>query len=436
MPDKTYVLDTSVLLYSAGSIRSFDDNSVVIPYVVLEELDKFKGRDDEVGRNARQLARELNELRYQGKLNRGVPITATGGSLRVELNFQNPETPALDLRNNDDRILNVCLGLRRSSARVILVTKDINLAVRADVLGVEAQDFDSDKLVSSIADMYTGCTTVDVPGEFIDSLYSDDEVYPAELEIDVFPNQFLMLNDEASPGHAGLTRVDDFDKPLIRLRNSKGVWGIKPRNREQHYALDVLMDPSVNLVTLTGPAGCGKTLLALACGLSLVQDLGVYDRLVVSRPVQPLGKDIGYLPGDVMEKMQPWMGPIRDSIEFLTRGKDKNRNVYDEMLGLRLLEIEPLTYIRGRSIPNTLFILDEAQDMTRPEIKTIVSRMGENSKLIIVGDVMQISNPYLDSTNNGLSYVIEKFKPYRIAAHVTLNKGERSELASIASNIL
>jgi len=794
---KKFVLDTSVLLYSANSLHAFGKNDVILPYAVLDELDKFKSRDDSVGVNARRVARELNELRKEASLSDGVVINPSGGLLRVELNFvsyaSDKAIGVLDLSKNDDRILNVCLGLQQESSKdtdIILVTKDINLAVRADVLKIKAQDYDTDRLVDSVEEMYTGSSAISVPDNLIDDFYGKVEIYPEELGIDVPPNHYITLVSEEDPNKTALGRVVGQNLPIQRLRGAKGLWGIRARNREQQFVIDALLDPSIKLLSLSGAAGVGKaqpldslvltpsgyvsmgslsegdavstpdgsfskitgvfpqgnldiyrvefsdgtsteccndhlwetrteldrakgrrgtvktlgeiretlfsrenlgtprsnhsipmtkpvnfvssievpldpyclglllgdgglshpstvyfstadeelalalcaahadttlikckgsnydyriirntgkiaynpvkeilkelelfgctsenkfiphvykwssvanrvallqglmdtdgtvdkrgtavtyttvsqrlaedikflvesiggkvvirprtasytykgdkkegklsyrlflsfppdiipfkltrkidrhrprsnypptryirkvektgkkeaqcimidsddhlymtnnfivthnTLLALAGALQLVQETEEYTRLVVSRPVQPMGRDIGFLPGDVMDKMSPWMGPVKDSLEFLMRGKDKSRDIYSEMIGLKMLEVEPLTYIRGRSMPNIIFILDEAQDMTRPEIKTLVSRMGEGSKLVLIGDVMQISNPYLDSTNNGLSNVIEKFKPYNFSAHITLTKGERSELATVAGEIL
>jgi PhoH-like ATPase len=431
---KTYVLDTSVLLYSASSLRSFGSKDVVIPYVVLEELDTFKSRDDIVGSNARQVARELNELRRQGPINEGVVVTPKGGKLRVELNFHESINGALDIKKNDDRILNVCLGLKDRCPKLILVTKDVNLAVRADVLGIEAQDFDADLTVSSVDEMYTGTGVLVVPDEVIEAFYSGEDIFCDDVGQCFFPNQYLTLSSEVDTGKTALVRV--FNNKLVRLHRPKSIWGVQARNREQQFAIDALLNTDVTLVSLTGTAGVGKTLIALACALQQVQEEAVYNRLAVSRPIQPLGKDIGYLPGNLQEKLSPWMGPIKDSLDYLMRDKGKKRNMYEEMVEMGMLEIEPLTYIRGRSMPNTIFLFDESQDLSRPEIKTIVSRMGENSKLVLIGDVMQMSNPYLNSMNNGLSNVVEKFKPYDFAAHVTLTKGERSTLATIASEIL
>lgn len=433
-----YVLDTSCLLYNASSYKGFGSDDVVVPYVVLEELDKFKTRDGEVGKNARQVARELNELRKKGSLSEGIKVNSVGGTLRVELNFHESVNPSFLVNTNDDRILNVCLGLGKEGREVVLITKDINLAVRADTLGISSEDFESDRLVQSAKDIYTGFRDIVVPDNVLDSFFGGGQIYVEDIvERGVlYPNQYVMLTSEFNKGKTALARVVDEVRALAPVRRNSPVWGVSPRNREQQYAVDALLNKDIPLVTLTGQAGCGKTLLTLACALQMVQDDSTYDRLIVSRPVQPMGKDIGYLPGNVEEKLDPWMGPIKDAINFLTREKSRGHDMYTEMVAMGVLEIEPLTYIRGRSIPNTLFILDEAQDLTKHEIKTIVSRMGENSKLILIGDVEQISNPYLDATSSGLAIVIEKFKKYGLSSHVTLMRGERSPLATLAAEIL
>lgn len=434
---KIFCLDTSVLLYSSQSIRSFGSKQVVIPYVVLDELDKFKTRDGEVGKNARQVARELDKLRKDGRLDEGVVITPRGGTLRIELGFQECLSSYLDLSRNDDRILNVCLGLKQSGNEVVLVSKDINLKVRADVLGITAQDFNADKSVSSISDIYTGTRSIVVPDSVIDEFYDGEALLPEELGIEgVEPNCYFTLTSEFDSGKSALAKTGGPLKPFVKLRPTKNIWGISPRNREQQFAMDSLLDPNIPLVTLTGQAGTGKTLVAIACALHLVQDKSAYDRLIVSRPIQPMGKDIGYLPGSLQEKLDPWMGPIKDAVDFLTRGKAKSNNVYDHMVETGMLQVEPLTFIRGRSLPSTLFIIDEAQNLSRHEVKTIVSRMGENSKIILIGDVSQIDNPYLDPTSNGLSNVIERFKSSDLSSHITFTRGERSRLATVACEIL
>jgi PhoH-like ATPase len=443
---KSFILDTSTLLYNASSIRAFGSKNVVIPYPVLEELDRFKDREGEIGKNARQVVRELNELRKSGNLSDGVQVTPKGGMLTVILIDANgPRSPSLDLTLADDRILNICLRVQQELVAhpTILVTKDINLAVKAEALGLEAQDFTSDRLIESADDLYKGCASFKCASELIDSLYDGEVLFTEDLEeelgedVKLYPNQYVTLGSELEPGKSLLLRAGGSDEPVRVLKKiAKPSWGISPRNREQHFAFDALMDPNIPLVTLVGLAGSGKSLMALACALEQVEDLHIYDKLVVSRPVQPMGKDIGYLPGTVQEKLDPWMGPVKDAINFLTRHRKPGEDAYEHMIETGMLEVEALTYIRGRSIPNTLFLLDEAQDLTRAELKTIISRMGENSKLIITGDVMQISNAYLDATNTGLANVVEKFKSHKVSAHVTLEKGERSILATIASEIL
>jgi PhoH-like ATPase len=445
---KSFILDTSTLLYNASSIRAFGSKNVVIPYPVLEELDRFKDREGEIGKNARQVVRELNELRKVGNLSDGVQVTPKGGVLTVILmDAIGARSNSLNLDLADDRILNICLrveedlGNKQGGHAAVLVTKDINLAVKAEALGLEAQDFTSDKLVESADDLYKGCVTLTSTVELIDSLYGGEVLFTADLEEELGcetlnPNQYITLSAADSPGKSILLRAGGPDDPVRILKNVRPSWGVSPRNREQHFAFDALMDPNIPLVTLVGLAGSGKSLMALACALEQVEDTGTYDKLVVSRPVQPMGKDIGYLPGTVQEKLDPWMGPVKDAINFLTKNRKPGEDAYEHMIETGMLEVEALTYIRGRSIPNTLFLLDEAQDLTRAEIKTIISRMGENSKLIITGDVMQISNSYLDATNTGLANVVERFKSHKVAAHITLEKGERSPLATLASEIL
>lgn len=361
---KTYVLDTSVMLYNADSIRSFGSKNVVLPYAVLEELDRFKTREGEVGRNARQVARELNKLRETGDLRHGVVVNDKGGKIRVELNHTEPLVDSLHTDKADDRILNVCLGLKKdeASGRVILVTKDINLAIRADVYGIEAQGFDADRLVSSASDIYTGSATLETDSDILDEYFSGSNLHIQDITDDeryFHPN--LYINLVSDNNKSALTRVGKHGK-LEKLRRPKQSWGVVPKNREQEFAFDALMNRDIPLVSLCGQAGTGKSLISLACALEQVQDQAIYDRLIVSRPIQPMGRDLGYLPGSVAEKMDPWMGPIKDAIAFLTKNRAKNNDVYTMMLDKGMLEIEPLTYIRGRSIPNTVFVIDECID--------------------------------------------------------------------------
>ena len=352
----------------------------------------------------------------------------------------------LDMELADDRILNICLtvadnlAIKGRRSTTTLVTKDINLAVKAEALGIEAQDFTSDKLIESASDLYKGTANLCLPQELLDRVVAnklETEELSSAAGVVIFPNQYLTVSALEDPARTVLCRAGyDADKVKL-LGKTKPAWGLVPRNREQRFAFDAAMDVNIQLVTLTGLPGGGKSLIALAAALYQVHDLQLYDRLIVSRPIQPMGNDVGYLPGLLTEKLDPWMGPIKDSISFLSQGSGRKGNeMYDHMIETGMLEVEALTYIRGRSIPRSLFILDEAQNLSRGEVKAIVSRMGEGSKIIITGDVMQIDNPYLDATNTGLASVIERFKGEKISAHVNMEKGERSVLATLASELL
>ncbi len=435
---KSFVLDTNVLLYDPQAIFRFEDNDVVIPITVIEEIDRFKKDLNETGRNARQVSRYLDRLRGQGQLSAGVPLPG-GGTLRVELGRETANgLPPDDPAKHDNRILAIALDVKaRNGQPVVFVTKDTNLRIKADAVSLKTEDYESDKV--SIDEVYSGVREVVVPGEQIDAFYATGEARMPEL--DLYPNQFVVLRDEAAPSHSALGKHLHKEGRIVPIgRRKEAVWGIFPRNREQIFALDLLLNDEVQLVTLIGKAGTGKTLLALAAGLHKTVEESVYQRLLVSRPIFPLGRDIGFLPGDVNEKLKPWMQPIFDNVELLMggiegRGKKMHRG-YQELMDMGMLEIEPLTYIRGRSIPHQFLLVDEAQNLTPHEIKTIVSRAGEHTKLVLTGDPYQIDNPYVDSDSNGLTYLIEKFKGEPIAGHVTLVKGERSRLAELAANLL
>ena len=436
---KTFVLDTNVLLHDPQALFRFEDNDLIIPMTVIEELDRFKKELSETGRNARQFSRIIDGLRDKAKLIEGVALE-TGGHLRVDLYTEEHMKglpPELRTDQGDNRILAVALDVKsRSDSPVIFVTKDINLRIKADVLGLTAEDYESDKV--SLDELYSGTAEVLLSRDDIDLFY-DQGVLPLEEEF--LSNQCLTLIDAANPTHTALAR---YNRPLRQavalLRAPKdGLWGIHPRNREQQFAFDMLLNEDVQLVTLVGKAGTGKTLLAIAAGLHKSADEGQYSRLLVSRPIFPLGRDIGYLPGDIDEKLSPWMQPIFDNVELLLGSVEegsKSKRGYKELVDLGLLEIEPLTYIRGRSIPKQYMIVDEAQNLTPHEIKTIVTRAGEGTKIVLTGDPYQIDNPYIDSSSNGLTYVADKFKGEDIASHVTLDKGERSPLAELAANLL
>ena len=435
---KNYVLDTNVLLHDPDSLVVFEDNNLNIPITVIEEIDRFKKNSDEIGRNARQVSRFLDELRVQGDLKAGI-ANDKGGCVRVRFGreFADRLPNELSVGKGDNRILAVCLALQEEDPElpVVFVTKDTNLRIKANVLGIHAEDYERGKV--SLEELYTGTAEVTVPRASVDQLFREGGTH---LDGELFANQFVCLLDEANPSHTALGRHRGQGRVTPLRIPKEPIWGIHPRNREQRYALDVLLDDEVKLVTLVGKAGTGKTLLAIAAGLQKAVEEQVYKRLLVSRPIFPMGRDIGFLPGDVQEKLRPWMQPIFDNVDFLfagSQGRDgKRTRGYQELIEMDLMALEPLTYIRGRSIPYQYLIVDEAQNLTPHEIKTIITRAGEGTKIVLTGDPYQIDNPYIDSTSNGLTYCVEHFKGKALAGHVTLSKGERSALAELAANVL
>jgi len=432
---KNYVLDTNVLLHDARAIFAFADNNVIIPIYVLEEVDTFKKDQSELGRNARQIARELDAFRSEGGLSHPQKME-NGGTVRVALSKNPTKNPSSDSRSMDQRIIDIAIEVRDADPKTptVLVTKDVNMRVRGDALGLASVDFEPERI--QIDELYSGNRDLLVPPGTIDKFYADGNVVVDAPGL--YANEYLTLKDET--GKSALTKWDkNVAKavPVKKLRD--GVWGIKPRNKEQHFALDLLLNDDVKLVTLVGKAGTGKTLLAIAAGLQKVTEEQVFSKLLVSRPIFPLGRDIGYLPGTIEEKLNPWMQPIYDNLELLlglNKSDKKEGRSYAELVDLGFVEIEPLTYIRGRSLPNVFMIVDEAQNLTPHEVKTIVTRAGEGTKIILTGDPYQIDHPYLDSSNNGLTTVAERFKLEQIAGHVILTKGERSPLAELATQIL
>jgi PhoH-like ATPase len=436
---KVFVLDTNVLLHDPRAIFSFEENDVVIPIVVIEELDKFKKGIDEIGRNARQISRILDEYRQKGKLSQGVKLEG-GGDLWVELNHQSPERLPNELiaTKADNRILATALNLKHDDLPVVLVTKDTNLRIKADALGLRAEDYESDMI--TLDELYSGEKELMVDPGAIDEFYAKGELPPADPK--PYPNQFALIKNSANPSQTALARYNQQKRALVPILGTKhGVWGITARNKQQQFALDLLLNDDVRLVTLVGRAGTGKTLLALAAGLEKTIEARAFQRLVVSRPVFPLGKDIGFLPGDIEEKLRPWMQPIRDNLDFLmgasaVAGRAKGKKDLQSLFDLGMIEVEPLTYIRGRSMPNQYLIVDEAQNLTPHEIKTIITRAGEGTKVVLTGDPYQIDNPYIDSSSNGLTFVVDRFKEEPIAGHITLVKGERSDLAELAATLL
>ncbi len=441
---KIFVLDTSVILYDPQCLFKFEDNQVVIPIIVIEEVDQFKKDLSETGRNARQFSRILDEIRKKGSLTTGVSLQK-GGVLKVDL-VHEPEKylpdDLLSHKKADHRILAVALKLKKQDSKtpVVFITKDVNLRVKADALGLISVDYEPSKV--SIEELYSGIKHFLVPSEVIDTFNSQKRLPIDDREL--FPNSYVLLIDQHDEKHISLGRFLSQEKVIVPINDtSRGIWGIKPRNIEQRFIMDALLDDTISLVTLVGKAGTGKTLLALACGLEKTLDEGKYQKLLVSRPVFPLGKDIGYLPGEIEEKLNPWMQPIFDNIDYIVSfaGVDKESKrskggAWRELITQGMLNIEPLTYIRGRSLAYQFLIVDEAQNLTPHEIKTIITRAGEGTKVVLTGDCYQIDNPYIDSSNNGLTYVVEAFKKEKIAAHATLVKGERSQLAELATNLL
>ncbi|MEH7238440.1 PhoH family protein [Bacillus sp. JJ1562] len=440
---KIYVLDTNVLLQDPRAIFSFEDNEVVIPAVVLEEVDSKKRYMDEIGRNARQVSKLIDNLRQAGKLHEKIQLE-TGGSLRIELNHRSfHELQEIFVeKTNDNRILAVAKNLsleeesKENGKQVILISKDALVRVKADALGLQSEDFLSDRVVE-VDHIYSGFLEIHINRNLLDLFYEKGELHVTELVHHPFyPNQFILLKDALGGSSSAIGIVDKTGKVVKKLQfKLDHIWGIKPRNVQQTMAFELLLRDDIPLVTLIGKAGTGKTLLALAAGLMQTEDLGKYKKLLVARPIVPVGKDIGFLPGEKQEKLRPWMQPIFDNLEYLFNTK-KPGELDAILAGMGSIEVEALTYIRGRSIPEQFIIIDEAQNLTKHEVKTILTRVGEKSKIVFMGDTEQIDHPYLDEYNNGLTYVVEKFKDQKIAGHIRLVKGERSGLAQLAADLL
>ncbi len=462
---KTYVLDTNVLLSDPNALNSFDDNDIIVPLAVLEELDRHKSRQDEVGRNARTVSRMLDDMRQQGSLFTGVKLLC-GGTLKVvsidatKVDLLPPELQAAKV---DNLIIAFMLQITtlKEFPDPILVSKDINVRLKCDSLNVKCEDYLKMRVTSDAKKFYRGVDVIEVPEDLVDKFYIEGSLLlPKEFkeEHKLYPNQIVVIKNVQNgvTTKSAITKCIAHDKPLVPVAKIEHAFNLKPRNKEQSFSLDLLYDDNIKLLTLVGPSGTGKTLLALASALDQLKGLGQnakYDKLIVTRPVQPLGRDIGFLPGTLEEKMEPWIAPIRDNINFLMGSKksshrrqsqgtpQKDRKPVDEyylsiMQERGLIEIEAITFIRGRSIPNSFIIIDEAQNLSMHELKTIITRVGDNTKIVLTGDIEQIDNVHVDAFSNGLSYAVERFKDYDIAGHVTLQKGERSALATLASKIL
>ncbi len=434
---KFFILDTNVLLHDPNSLFSFADNTVVIPITVIEEIDHFKKENTETGRNARFVIRTLDKLRRKGSLARGVPLGEAKGVVLVDYETDLPEDFPLKEQVPDNRILATAYKYAKKvkKNRVIFISKDINARVKADALEIEAQDFEKEKV--DIDTLYTGWRQVEMPREKIKAI-SKAKSY--KLKSGCRPNEFVLLVGEEDSHQRLLTRCYGDATTVEKLKfQEKSVMGISPLNVQQVMAIDILLDDRVELVALVGQAGTGKTLLALAAGLHKVTKEQAYDAMLVSRPIMPLGKDIGYLPGSKEEKLESWMQPIFDNLTFIlqaTRSPGSKATRVKDLLETSVIELEPLTYMRGRSIPNQFIVVDEAQNLTPHEVKTIISRAGHGSKLVLTGDPYQIDNPYLDSASNGLNYVVERMKDQKLFGAVRLERSERSTLASLAAKLL
>lgn len=480
---KHFVLDTNVLLHNPNALFVFQEHEVVIPFAVIEELDKLKRQNDDIGRNARECIRHLDRLRGMGRLTEGVPwgaqsptvgMAASGGrtgTVRIDVG-EHPRPTAIREDSPDNRIIAVAWALHTGQGaaarpghreitgpvKTVFVSKDLNARIKSDALGIRTEDFENQKVDAER--LYTGFVEAEVPGDLIDELYSQrmlpvDRLAPAltgaaedggVATSEIVANQFLVLLDKDDEGHTGLARrLADTDHLIPVTGPRKPTFGIMARNVQQTMAMDLLLDDEIKMLTLLGSAGTGKTLLAVAAGMAKVFNEERYEKLLVARPIMPMGRDIGYLPGDKDEKLTAWMQPIFDNLEYLlsNRGspmQSAESHSTEQRIGKLLADgkvvLEPLTYIRGRSIPHQFMIVDEAQNLTPHEVKTIISRVGEGTKVVLTGDIGQIDNPYLDQSSNGLSYVVEKMKGIGLVGHVTLTKSERSELASLAAKLL
>ncbi|MBK7173316.1 MAG: PhoH family protein [Bacteroidales bacterium] len=436
---KIFVLDTSVILYNHNAINSFDDNDVAIPITVLEELDNFKKGNDNINFEAREFIRIIDKLSDKRTLSRWIALPKSkGGKFRVIMN----ESSELDARvvfgdnKPDHRILNAALSLsvEHKDCKVILVSKDVNLRLKAKALNLSAEDFLTGK-IKDVEGLYTGKTTIEgLPSKVIDSIYQNGWCEPSEIGItQPIANHYYILKNTKNSALGFYNQVTN----RIERIDKKPAYRIMPRNAEQVFALHAIMNPAIKLVTLQGVAGTGKTLLALAGAMEQRRD---FKQIYLARPIVPLSnKEIGFLPGDIKEKIGPYMEPLYDNLKFIQSQygeKDKEAKVVTDSLQNEKLVVTPLAYIRGRSISNVFFIVDEAQNLTPHEVKTIITRAGENTKIVFTGDIYQIDTPYLDAQSNGLSYLIDKIKHHPLYAHVRLEKGERSELANLANDLL
>lgn len=449
MPRKIFILDTNVLIHDPNAFEQFPESDVIIPLTVVEELDNFKKHRDELGYSARRAIRLLDGLRELdgGDFNAGIALK-NGGSVRILPTLRPNASPPFFSDDNDSRIIMVGKAMQEQGRSVVFVSKDLAARVKALAFGLEVRDYDTHKV--SYEQLDRGYARAPVPKKLIDLCFKDGFL-PMETVLSSVPHEWLagILGQSRAP-HPNeyfhlehgedhlLCKFDQVRGGLIKVRlPARSLWGLEPRGLEQTCAVDLLLDDKIKLVSILGQAGTGKTLLALACGLRKTFDEDLFTKLLISRPIVPLGRDIGYLPGTKEEKLTPWMQPIHDNLEFLCTSMSPNgSDAMQWVLDSRKLEMEAVTYIRGRSLPKMFIIIDEAQNLTPHEIKTLVSRAGQGSKVILTGDPTQIDNPYLDKDSNGLSYCVAKLKAQALCGHVVLEKTERSELAALAVRVL
>ena len=431
---KFFVLDTNVLLHNPNAIYSFAEHTVIIPFTVIEELDKFKTSSDKKGVHARQILRELDQLYKKGALKAGAKMK-NGGMLRILFSPTQAPHPDLDWSRNDNHIVGIAWTLKKEGQHVFFISKDINARIKAEVLGVQSEDYE--KQLVEYDQLYKGWREVTVTDAEIDTLYKERKV---ATKLTLHENEYALLKGETK---TALSQYEGEKKMFFLVNGDLEAMGLRPLNLEQRFAFDLLLNDDIKLVTLVGQAGTGKTLLALACALQKVIGRNPrYQKLLVARPIVPLGKDIGYLPGTKDQKLNFWMQPVFDNLGFLLqkeegeRGFGKAKDRIEALMDADLLEIEAITYIRGRSIPNQFIIIDEAQNLTPHEIKTIVSRAGKGTKIVLTGDPEQIDTPYLDANSNGLTYTAERLKGQRLVGHMLLSKSERSEIATLSAELL
>ena len=433
---KTLILDTNVYLTDAQAIFSFGRSNIAVPTIVLDEIDRHKHRQDTAGLNARTMNRALDKLRSKGSLFTGVPLGSGKGRVFAAQYDPRYMPTGMDVEDSDNKIIAIALRLKIEGNDIAVISRDLNMRVKCDSFGIECYDYQPEQAVKSVDNLFDGAAEVFVDDDVIDDFYNGTDILLEQQKQKLFPNHYLLLKSVKDEKKTAICRFLNYDTPLRKIYSYKDIWGLTANNKEQKYAMDLLFDKNVHIISLTGQAGTGKTLIAAACGLEQVlnstKSQGGYDKLIITRPVQPMGRDIGFLPGTLEEKMMPWIAPLRDNLEYLFGDK----TALDMHMEQGVVEIEAMTYIRGRSISNAFMIVDEAQNLTAHELKTIITRVGHGTKLVLTGDIQQIDNSYVDAVSNGLAHAVEKFKNYEISGHVTLYKGERSKLATLAAEIL